>query len=47
MLLAINVVQPNTLTIDDHDFHNTVSIDLATLAFGIDPPTNESKCLPF
>lgn len=43
---AILSVQQNTLTINKHGIHNTVSIDRATLVPGKKSPTNASERLP-
>lgn len=41
--LVIDSVQPNTLKVDDHDIHNTVSSNLATSAPGTKQPPNSSQ----
>lgn len=43
---AINSVQPNTLSVDEHGSHNTVSIDLATVVPGNKPSNNASQRFP-
>lgn len=40
---AIVIVQPNTLTINESELHNTESINPATIVPGNEPPINSSQ----